>query len=144
MQRHIRLAAHYPTVMSRRNIKHIARVHLNHAAIIHSRGGVSGNYHSDMLHTTTRNAHRLADMFRPFPTRLVSSTAHGHAADLDNLELALLEHPDLVRIFKPLQDHVHHRVLRRWVPHPFPSFGKGWELLLPPLNLFQKLVVFFT
>src|SRR5271167_4773561 len=109
MQRNVRLAAYHPTVVSRWNVENIAGVHLNHTPIVHGCRGTTRNDHSNMLHLASVCAQSLANMLRPLPAGFIGGASDGHATNLDDLELALLEDPGFIRIFESLQDHVHHR-----------------------------------
>src|ERR1700756_3636335 len=60
-----------------------------------------------MLNRAPRRAGRRADMERPSPAWFVGRAANRHAADPNNLELALLKSANFIGLLKPLQDHIH-------------------------------------
>src|SRR5271155_2947802 len=108
MQRDIRLIADHPTIVPRRNIEDIARFHLDDAAIVHRSRSPPRNHQADMFHHATLRPRGLPHVQRPPPARLVSRASNPHSAHLDPLKLTLFKSPHLVRILKPLQDHLIH------------------------------------
>jgi hypothetical protein len=58
-------------------------------------------------HVATRLTQGAANVNRPFPTGLISGTADRHSSNVDQLELTLFKDPDLVGLFKPLEDLLH-------------------------------------
>ena len=107
----VRLVSHNPTVMPRRNVKHVPGFHLDHPAVIHRRRRAPGEHHADVFHRTALRACRAAHVHRPFPSRLVRRTANGHSAEPHQFESALLKRANFVGLLKAFQDHVKHGLL---------------------------------
>src|SRR5579863_10168498 len=91
MQRDVWLVANHPAVMAGWDVKQISSPHLDHAAVVHGRGSATRDHHTHVLHATTLRARRFAHLLRPLPAGLIGGTPDGHAADVDEFELTLLE-----------------------------------------------------
>ena len=72
MQRNIRLIANAPTVVSRPDIKEIARLHDVSSSIRHRTRGFPGYHHANVLHLTKRTPGNRRDVLRPFAPRYTS------------------------------------------------------------------------
>src|SRR5260221_1174346 len=94
--------------MSRPNIKHVARPHLDHAAVIHCRRRAARNYHSHMFHLTGLRPSRRPHVHGPFPTRLVGRTSDRHFFHVYQFKFSLLKRPNFIGLFKSLQNHIQH------------------------------------
>src|ERR1700726_2665577 len=107
MQGDVRLAADHPAVVSRCDVEDVSRAHLGDRAVVHRRGRAAGDHDADMLDQAARGANSRADMERPSPAGFIGRAANRHAADPNNLELALLESPNFVGLLEPLQDDLY-------------------------------------
>ena len=96
MQGNIGLIAHDPGVVTGRNVKYLASTHFDYIAVTHGRGCAARNDHADMFDKASFLSQRLANVFGPTPSRFVSGSADGHAAQGDELEPALAEFAHLV------------------------------------------------
>src|SRR6266487_5516091 len=67
MERHIRLIADHPTVVTGADVKQIASPHFVVAPDLHLAGGATGHNHADMFHFAETRAARCAHVRRPFP-----------------------------------------------------------------------------
>ena len=91
------------------DIEDVPGLHLKYAAIVHRGGGAAGDHDSNVSHVTSRLTQGAADVDRPLPTWLISGTADRYYSNVDQLELTLFKDPDLVGLFKPLEDYFIHK-----------------------------------
>src|SRR5215470_7320405 len=106
VQRDVYFIAHHPAVMAGSDVEEISGLHLDDAAVVHCGRGSAGQHQADVFHRAAADAQRLADVNRPSPPRFIAGAADGHAPDANDLELALLEGANLVRLLESFQDHV--------------------------------------
>src|SRR5215469_7732907 len=106
MQGDVWLVADHPAVVSGSNVEDVPRAHLRDGTIVHCSCRAPGDDDADMLYRAARRTGRQADMQRPFPAGLVGRAANRHTANPNNLELALLERPNFVGLFEPLQRYI--------------------------------------
>src|SRR5690242_68120 len=112
--------------MSGRDVKNITRPHFDYAAVIHGGGGAAGDDHADVLDAATLRANGAADVLLPLPAGLIRGTPDGHAAEVYQLELALLKRPGLVRLLEALENHVGRRFLHTSSSISASSLRSSW------------------
>src|SRR5204862_3005384 len=101
MQRHIPLVADHPAVVRLgRNMKQRSRSELPHPAILERDRCRSLENESEMLDAAQLQANSRTDIDRPPPTRFVGRATDRHPADVHQLEAALGELAQLVRILE--------------------------------------------
>src|SRR6266496_240043 len=125
-KRDVGLVADDPAVVPRRDVEDIAGTHLEHAAIVHRRGGAARDDHSHMLDLTRLLPEWRADMHRPFPSRLIGRAADGHAAYAHQLEAAERELAHFIGRVEALQNDVEVHV---------SSFQAAAATVSPPASL---------
>jgi deferrochelatase/peroxidase EfeB len=81
----------------------IAGLELDDAAVLERGGRRARDHQADVLDLAARLADAGADVQRPLPARLVGGAADRQAADVDDLEAALLHLADLVRRVEAFQ-----------------------------------------
>jgi hypothetical protein len=108
MQRHIRLISDDPTVVTGRDVKQITGFHLNDAAVVHCGSGAAREDETDVLDLAALLSLRGANVRGPLPSRLIAGTANGHAAEVDEFELAFFEGARFVGMIEALEDDVVH------------------------------------
>ena len=74
----IGLVTDYPAVVTGPDVKQISRSHLVVAAVFHSAGRGPGHNYPDVFHFAERRTGRSSNMFRPFPSRLVTRPPDRH------------------------------------------------------------------
>src|ERR1700730_13453279 len=107
MQGDVGLVADHPAVVSWSNVEDVSRAHISNGAIVHRSCRPARDDDADMLNRATRRANSRADMERPSPTGFIGRAANRHATYPNNLELALFERPNFVRLLKPLQHQIY-------------------------------------
>src|SRR6266478_216758 len=117
VNRHIRLVAYHPTVVSRRNVKHVPGLHLDHAAIIHRGRRTPGNYHPYVLHRSSLFLPRA----RRVPT--ISILVRRSRARWSFLPLALPQICPSQTCESRRAAQIASGLPRAWV-FPFSTFGK--------------------
>src|SRR5215472_8259965 len=107
MQGNVGLVTDYPAVMAGWNIEDITRFHFDYAAIVHGCHRAARNNEANMFDRTRLRAcacaQSLANVDRPLPARLVGRAPQSHAANPNDLELALFERAKFVGMLKSLQ-----------------------------------------
>ena len=107
MQGDVRLVAYDPAIVAGRSgryVKERAGTEFVDDTIVHRSGGATGKNQPNMLGVAARRSYSWAHVRGPLPSGLVSGAANGHAADVDDLELALFECADFIGSFETLQD----------------------------------------
>jgi hypothetical protein len=102
MQRDIGLVADHPAVVSGCDVEDISGAHLDDGAVVHCSSRAAGDDQADVLDRAARRAGRRPDMKRPPLAWFIGRAADGHAADPNDLELALFKGPHFVRLIEPL------------------------------------------
>ena len=115
MQGDVGFPAYNPAVVARLNVENVAGSHLDDAAVIHGRGGASGNDHPDVLHRATLLSDAFANVNGPFPTRLIGRAPNRHSAQMHNFEFALFKGADFVWVFKSFHDDFVHEFLQGYL-----------------------------
>jgi hypothetical protein len=87
---------------------------LDDASIINSHRRVAGQPEADVPHHPARLAERLADMFRPPPSRLVGDTTERQPADANQIEPAFDEFIAFVWRVKQLEYYRTSLELESW------------------------------
>jgi hypothetical protein len=97
-----------PAVVAGLDVEDVAGIHLDDAAIIHCRSGSTGDNHTDVGDIAALLAQGFADVLGPAPTGLIRGAADGHAAEMDEFELAFFEGADFVGVLELLEDNLVH------------------------------------
>src|SRR3954471_15745054 len=82
VQRHVRLVADDPAVVSGRHVEELARRHHPLGPVVHRDRGPATEDEAHVLDVAGLLAARLADVLGPFPARLVGGAPEGHGAHL--------------------------------------------------------------
>src|SRR5689334_8418954 len=104
MQRDVRLVADDPAVVrDGGDVEDLPGAELEDRAVVERGGGGAGEHHAHVLDRATGGADGRPDVLAPLPSRLVGGAADGQAAEVHDLEFALLEGADLVRSVELLE-----------------------------------------
>ena len=93
-------------------MKSVAGAEFENWPIVHGRGGSAGNDDSDVLHRAGTLADGASDVLGPAPTGLVRGATKGHAANMDDFELALRERAGFIGVLKTFEDDLGYEVRR--------------------------------
>src|SRR5436305_14013647 len=96
MERDIGLFANYPTVVAGPDVKQIPSLHLVVAAVFHLTSRAPGHNQTDVFHLAERRSSCCSHVFRPFPSRLITSPADRHCSDLHGLHYSIVKCPHLI------------------------------------------------
>src|SRR2546422_8535758 len=108
MQRHVRLGALDPAVVTRRDVEQVAGPEGEGLAVVHDDPAPSRDDEPDVLDLTALGPHDWADVRGPLPPRVIAGAPDGEGADPDESELSLLEAARLVGPVESPDDRVFH------------------------------------
>src|SRR3989449_2805204 len=108
MQRHVRLGALDPAVVTRRDVEQVAGPEGEGLAVVHDDPAASRDDEPDVLDLTALGPHDGADVRGPLPPRVIAGAPDGEGADPDEIELSLLEAARLVGPVESSDDRVFH------------------------------------
>jgi hypothetical protein len=104
--------------MSRGNVKGIACLDFEHAAVVHCHRRPAGHDQAHVLYIAASLSQSFPDMSGPFPTGSVRGATDGHASDVDDLKFSFFELSRFVGFIESLQDQVKHCNLHGYTESP--------------------------
>src|SRR6185437_383073 len=108
MQRHVRLGALDPAVVTRRDVEQVAGPQGKGLAVIHDDTAPARDDEAHVLDLTALGPRDGADVRGPLPPRLIAGAPDGEVADLHEIEPPLLKAARLVGPVESYDDRVFH------------------------------------
>src|SRR5215510_10186241 len=92
----------------RRHVKDCAWTKLVDLSVLHGGRSPARDHETDVFHLAERCACHRSDVLGPLPSRLICGAPDCEPTDCDDFKLSELELTRLIRLLKPLQDHIVH------------------------------------